>query len=117
MPFAATTRDRVMGALNLPITMYYVQQVDQSLLHVEAWGGEPAVTRIEGYLTQYEAQATALNTGSASAGLVKADVLEWERGGGKLKGIKAEMGRLRGLIARSLLLDHLTTSNSVRLVR
>ena len=116
MPFAATTRDRVMGCLELPVTIYYCQNVQDALNHAEAYGGEPAVTRIEGYLTQYEAQETALSEGTENAGLVKADVLEWALGG-KTAGIKSEMQRLRQAVARSLLLEHLTRRGGVRLVR
>lgn len=116
MPFAATTRDRVMGALELPVVVYYCQRVDDALAHAETHGGETTVTRIEGYLTQYETQQTALSAEAGNAGLVKAGPLEWSVGG-KVNGVKSEMARLRKLIARSLLLDRLMKGNTVRVLR
>ena len=116
MPFAVTTRDRVMGALALPVTVYYVQHVDDALTHAKTYGGETTVTRIEGYLTQYEAQETALNGAAEGAGLIKADVLEWAIGA-KTGGFKTEMMRLRGNIADALNLRCIMRGNGVRLVR
>jgi hypothetical protein len=66
--------------LELPVTIYYCQNVQDALNHAEAYGGEPAVTRIEGYLDQYERKKQALSEGTENAGLVKADVLEWALG-------------------------------------
>jgi hypothetical protein len=117
MPFASTTRDRVMGALELPVTIYYVERVQDALNHAEVHGGDDAIARIEGYLDNYEAQESALNQGASSAGLIKADVLEWAPGG-QTQGYKSEMARLRRQIAKALLLDSLVRSgSSVRLIR
>lgn len=116
MLFAATTCDRVMGALELPVTVFYVARVKEALEHCQVHGGENAVTRIEGYLDKYEAQESALNEAAEGAGLIKADVLEWAPGG-KSGGHKSEMARLRKQIARSLLLVHLVKTGGVRLVR
>lgn len=116
MPFAATTLDRVMGVLGLPVTRYYVELVQAALDEADIYGGAPTVARIEGYLSQYAAQELALNSDAANAGLIQADVLHWSAGG-KTSGVKAEMSRLRGLISKSLLLDSLTAANKVRLVR
>nr|WP_290224174.1 hypothetical protein [Trichocoleus desertorum] len=116
MPFASTTRDRVMGALELPVTVYYVQRVQDALNHAEVHGGEDAVSRIEGYLDKYETQESALDQGADQAGLIKADVLEWSVGG-KTQGYKAAIARLRKQIAKALLLDSLVRGNGVRLIR
>jgi hypothetical protein len=117
MPFASNTRDRVMGALELPVTIYYVERVQDALNHAEVHGGDDAIARIEGYLDNYEAQESALNQESDQAGLIKADVLEWVPGG-KTQGYKAAIARLRRQIAKALLLDSLVRSGgSVRLIR
>jgi hypothetical protein len=107
MPFAADTKVKIMMALELPITVpAYVEYVERALLDAETYGGEAAVTAIENYLTQYEAAQTKLNQESANAGLIKADVLEWQPGA-RTGGFKQEMQRLRSLIANTLLLDSL----------
>lgn len=116
MPFASTTRDRVMGALELPVTIYYVQRVQEALDHAEVYGGEDAIVRIEGYLDSYEAQSSALSQGAASAGLIKADVLEWLPGG-QMQGHRSELARLKRQISRALLLESLTRGSGVRLIR
>lgn len=116
MPFASTTRDRIMGALELPVTVYYVQRVQDALNHAEVHGGEDAIARIEGYLDKYETQEAALDQGASSAGLIKADVLEWAPGG-QTQGFKSGMARIRRQIASALLLGSLVKGNSVRLIR
>ncbi len=105
-----------MGALALPVIVFYVQHVDDALEHAQTYGGETTVTRIENYLTQYEAQETALSAAAEGAGLVRADVLEWAIGA-KTGGFKSEMQRLRGLLADSLNLRGIMRGNGVRLVR
>lgn len=119
MPFAADTKIKICMALELPITApAYVETVDRALIDAQTYGGEPAVTLIEEYLTQYAVAQTALNAESANAGLIKADVLEWQAGA-KTAGYRQEMQRLRSLIAKTLLLEHLmpTRSNRVSLRR
>jgi hypothetical protein len=117
MPFASTTRDRIMGALELPVTVYYVQRVQDALNHAEVHGGEDAIARIEGYLDKYDTQESALDQESDQAGLIKADVLAWVPGG-KTQGYKAAIARLKRQIASALLLNSLVRSNnSVRLIR
>lgn len=105
-----------MGILNIPVIVGYVDYVQRQLEHVQTHGGEAAVTRIEGYLTQYETQQTALVSNASNAGVIKADVVEFALGGFNA-GTKSEMTRLRKLIATSLSLTHMTPGFSVRLVR
>jgi hypothetical protein len=115
MPFAADTKIRICMVLELPITApAYVEYVERALIDAQTYGGEPAVTLIEGYLTQYEAAQTALNTESANAGLIQADVLRWSETA-KLKGYKDEMARLRMQIAKVLYLDNLTPNRTNRI--
>lgn len=119
MSFAADTRLRIMMALELPITVpAYVEQVNRALLDAEVYGGEVAVTQIEGYLTQFEAAQASLSSDSANAALVRADVLEWAPGQ-RNSGYQKEVQRLRNLLAKVLLLDSLVDSfcNRVRIRR
>ncbi len=114
MPFAADTKIRICMALELPITApAYVEYVERALMDAETYGGEAAVTMIEGYLTQYEAAQTALNAGANEAGLVRADVLEWDVHK-KMGGYKEEMQRLKMRLAKVLLLEDLLRGSSNR---
>jgi hypothetical protein len=107
MPFAADTKIKICMALELPVTAPgYVEYVERALIDAENYGGEVAVTQIEGYLTQYETAQTALNTGAKDGGLIQADVLRWDSGR-RLQGYKDEMQRLKMLIAKVLLLEDL----------
>lgn len=119
MPFAEDTKVRVMMALELPLNIpAYVQYVQEALTSVETYGGDVAVTKIEALLTQFEAAQTGLNAESANAGLIRADVLEWQPGG-KSGGYQKEMSRLRTTIASVLMLDDLmkSSANRVRIRR
>ena len=101
-------------ALELPITVpSYVQEVDRAMIDALNYGGETVVTQIESYLTQYFAAQTSLNSEAANAGLIRADVLEWQAGT-RSAGYKNEMGRLRMAIAKILLLGHLLSSGGNR---
>lgn len=112
MPFAADTRIRIMMALELPITVpAYAESVNRALIDAEAYGGEATVGLIEGYLTQFETAQANLNSGSANAALVRADLLEWVPGQ-RNAGYQQEMRRLRNLIAKVLLLKHWVNQKS-----
>ena len=115
MPFAAETKIKICMILELPVTApAYVEYVERALIDAEAYGGEVAVTQIEGYITQYESAQTAMNAGAANAGLIRAKVLEWDVNR-KQQGYKDEMQRLRLLIARVLLLEDLIKSKNNRI--
>lgn len=116
MPFQPTTLDRVMGVLELPVTIYYVQHVQNALNHVEAWGAEGAIERIESYLAEFDRQKALRRAASKDAGLIRADVLEWQLNG-KTKGISAEMSSIKRELARALLLEAIVPRSGVRLIR
>lgn len=117
MPFTSETCDAIMGILELPVTVYYVQQVQDALAHAEVHGGDAAVARIENYVAQYQVLENTMADEVGNASLIKADVLEWTPGG-KTAGHKSQMSRLQRQIASSLLLKHLNRATSgVRVVR
>lgn len=114
MPFAADTSIKIMMILELPITVSaYVERVNQALQDAQLHVGEAAVALIEGYVAQYQAAQTKLSSESANAALIRADVLEWAAGQRNV-GYQQEMSRLRGLIAKTLMLDSLSPSKSGR---
>lgn len=107
MPFASDTKVKICIALELPVTApAYVEYVERALIDAENYGGEVAVTMIEGYLTQYIAAQTKLNTESANSALIRAGSLEWQAGS-RNAGYKQEMQRLKCQIAKVLLLEDL----------
>lgn len=117
MPFAATTRDAIMGILGLPVTVYYVQQVQDALNHAEVHGGDPAIQRIEDYVFSYQDLERSLTSGAGNAAMIRADVIEWAPGG-QSAGVKSEMHRIKKQVADALLLGHLISiGRGVRLVR
>lgn len=112
--FAADTKIRIMAALALPITVpSYVEYVERALIDAYNYGGDVIVTTIEGYLTQYEAAQTSLNSEASNSALIQADVLRWSEGQ-RNAGYQQEMRRLRMLIARMLLLDDLMQNKTNR---
>lgn len=114
MPWASDTKAKICIALELPVTVpSYLQEVDRAMTDALAYGSETVVTQIEGYLTQYFAAQTSLNSEAGNAGLIRADVLEWQPNT-RSAGYKQEMGRLRMSIAKILLLEHLLSSASNR---
>ncbi len=105
MPFASTTRDRVLNALGLPVVApRWVEFVDEALGRAENYGGEDAVTRIEGYLTKYESAESTRNSEASSSALIRADVLEWESGQ-RNAGYEVEMIHYRDLVLASLFIS------------
>jgi hypothetical protein len=129
MPFAVTTRNRVLIALELPVvdvtadlsnSHNYIDRVQRALDQAQVNGGEDMVTRVEALLSDYEAQLLAFS-GSAQSGesaLIKADVLEWAAGGVSA-GQKLELGRVRSQLAKLLGLDGIIGAGAhrVRVVR
>lgn len=127
MPFASTTRDKIMGILCLPVVVpAWVERVDDALKRASDYGGEGAVTRIEGYVAKYEAAQTALDEASDDEGLVQADVLRWAEGA-RTKGYTNQMKRYGQLLLDALftpqekhaiaLLSRVSGSNTVRIMR
>lgn len=117
MPFATTTLDRIMGILKVPLTRFYIEAVQDALDHAAVYGGEGAIARIEGYLTEYDTQKQASIEGIANAGLIQAGPLKWALGS-RNAGYKAELAELKNAIALSLNLGHLIKpTGRVRLLR
>lgn len=113
MPWNASTKTKICLALGLPIIApAYVEYVERALIDAEAYGGATAVSLIEGYLAQYEAAQTAVHAESANAGLIRADVLEWQPGA-RVAGHQQEMQRLRRLIADALAIKLPTGGNRI----
>lgn len=117
MPFAATTLDRVMGVLSLPLTRFYIEAVQDALDHAAVYGGDAAIARIEGYLTEYDTQQAALTAAVANSGLIEAGPLKWALGS-RNAGYNKEITRLRNSISAALNLAHIMPrSGGVRLLR
>lgn len=104
MPFAATTRDRILNCLGLPVVApRWIEYVQESMDRAANYGGETAIARIEGYLTKYETAETTRNTQAGASALIRADVLEWEAGK-RNSGYETEMMHYRNLVLSSLFL-------------
>ena len=128
MPFAATTRNRVLIALELPVVdvtadltnaTNYIDRVQRALDQAQLNGGEDMVVRVEALLDSYETQLAAYSTSAQSGqgALIKADVLEWAAGA-VAANQKAEYLRVRSQLAQLLGLDGLIGSgHRVRVVR
>jgi len=96
------TRVDVCTILGLPVAApRWVEWVQRGMNNVETYGGERATGLVESWIEGYYTAETALNTGADQAGLIKADVLEWEPGY-RQSGYQNEMKRFQGLILRTL---------------
>lgn len=128
MPFAATTRNRILVALELPVVdvtadltnaTNYIDRVQRALDQALLNGGEDMVVRVEALLDSYETQLAAYSTSAQSGqgALIKADVLEWAAGA-VAANQKAEYLRVRSQLAQLLGLDGLIgNGHRVRVVR
>lgn len=75
------TRADVLEILGLPADApRWVELVQRKLERLPVIAGDAMVLKVEGWIEQYQAAETALFTGADQAGLIKADVLEWEPG-------------------------------------
>jgi hypothetical protein len=128
MPFAVTTRNRVLVALELPVVdvtadlsnaTNYIDRVQRALDQAQLNGGEDMVVRVEALLDSYETQLAAYSSSAQSGqgALIKADVLEWAAGAVSANQ-KAEYLRVRSQLAQLLGLDGLIgNGHRVRVVR
>ena len=113
MAFADTTTLRIAAAFDWPIHSFETSTlINGSLTRVfndaeqaATGGGAQIVSIVEGYLDNIESYDTQLNTGAGNAGLIKADVLAWDSGGGRLQGLREERERYVQRLARLLGLD------------
>lgn len=92
MPFAPTTLKTLVPMLSIPVTAANVKVVADILTGIEAINGGLFVSEIETLISQILAiKATALSPASlAQSGMIKADVVEWQRGAGAGAGIVAQ---------------------------
>ncbi|HEY9737535.1 MAG TPA: hypothetical protein V6D06_14675 [Trichocoleus sp.] len=81
MPWAPTTKARVMAALRLPqAAPRWWELVQDAMDRVEALSGGSSIGYVEGLLTAIEAAKAAIASGATDAALIRADVLEWQPG-------------------------------------
>ena len=114
MAFAAGTADRVLGALQLESTSDWLAEVNQQLTQIED-ENPPAVTRITGYLDDYDTAYTAYTAALASqdAGLKRADTVEFFQGG-TVRGYGDRVAELRQQISNALGLGQLLQYQQMR---
>lgn len=117
MPWAETSRTRIIAALGLPFAPSFVSQVEQNMQSVERYGGDTAVQLVEQYLDAYDELDSQLTTEAANGSIIQADVIRWSDRGAT-GGVHDELLRKRLQIARLLNCEHLLhRPNTVRLVR
>ena len=92
MPFAPTTLKTLVPLLSIPVTVANVKVVADILTGIEAIESGLFVSEIETLIGQILAiKAIALSpTSLAQSGMIKADVVEWQRGAGAGAGIVAQ---------------------------
>ena len=111
MSFLPTDKTRIIKyrAYNLPseeslVTVSNLSDwIDGLLANLEA-NLPDLIAAIQADLDSLDALDLTLNTeqGSTASGLIRADVLEWEPGGAKTRGIEVRFESIRGRIAAIL---------------
>ena len=109
MPWAADTSVRIIAALELPMTTTDILvTVEGSMARTYAAAGrsstataESFVTAVEGYLDKIESLESQMTALAGSAGMIRADVVEWSKDG-RTAGLADERRRLILRIARLL---------------
>lgn len=102
MPWQPGDRDAIFGALDLTYSDLMIKRVDQAMATLETYGGEAAISRVQGYLFDLEDYDSAIVTGAGEAGLKRADVIEWFAPGAATSGYTTLKGDRKRKIASAL---------------